>query len=62
MAMAILKILATIILTLLGVLMTWVVFVGTLMSHETTKFELADYVAIVAFPTLFVLLMWAMWG
>ncbi len=62
MAILILKILTTIALALLGLLMTWVVFVGTLMANETTKFGIKDYVAILAVPSLSILSIWAMWS
>ncbi|MBL4800751.1 MAG: hypothetical protein JKY45_02585 [Emcibacter sp.] len=62
MAFLILKILATLVLSALGLVMTWVVFVGTLMSHETTKFKHTDYVTVAIIPLLVALIMLAMWG
>ncbi|PCI45950.1 MAG: hypothetical protein COB49_09505 [Alphaproteobacteria bacterium] len=62
MAILLLKFLASAVLAIVGLLWVWMSFVGTLMSHETTKFKLADWGVIVVPPALLALMVWAMWS
>ncbi len=61
MALLILKILGTIVLSLAGLLWLWTSFIGVMMAHETTPVKPSEWLIVIVPPAIAALIIFAMW-